>query len=309
MGHFYMENICTMDEQRKCELKIIAGKIGWILLIAYLGSLILMRIMPIFAENMAFYIFWAGIVWMGMKKWGRLSLLDTCYSKNKYELSVLEKGLLTAFVIFLSHVFCAFFLFLYAKVFQDIVMMNDKSLHSGLDIFTGVILGPLVEEWIFRGILWSKLKSYGEGFAILATTILFAIMHGQGLLLIFLLIGFFSGVLVCLTGNLWYAIIFHVIHNMGIFLWENKLFSFSMNMVLTMLLNAGLFLMLLILLLLCSKKNILLHLYYCKKKLLEKIISEKSRLVVFFTTAGIMSFVLYFGVSWLISLVSFGLNL
>ena len=59
MGHFYMENICTMDEQRKCELKIIAGKIGWILLIAYLGSLILMRIMPIFAENMAFYIFWA----------------------------------------------------------------------------------------------------------------------------------------------------------------------------------------------------------------------------------------------------------
>lgn len=188
-------------------------------------------------------------------------------------------------------------------------MMNDKSLHSGLDIFTGVILGPLVEEWIFRGILWSKLKSYGEGFAILATTILFAIMHGQGLLLIFLLIGFFSGVLVCLTGNLWYAIIFHVIHNMGIFLWENKLFSFSMNMVLTMLLNAGLFLMLLILLLLCSEKNILLHLYYCKKKLLEKIISEKSRLVVFFTTAGIMSFVLYFGVSWLISLVSFGLNL
>ena len=71
MGHFYMENICTMDEQRKCELKIIAGKIGWILLIAYLGSLILMRIMPIFAENMAFYIFWAGIVWVGMKKWGK----------------------------------------------------------------------------------------------------------------------------------------------------------------------------------------------------------------------------------------------
>ena len=172
MGHFDdMENICTMDEQRKCELKMISGKIGWILLIAYLGSLILSRIMPIVAENMAFYIFWAGIVWMGMKKWGRLSLLDTCYSKNKYELSVLEKGLLTAFVIFLSHVFCAFFLFLYAKVFQDIVMMNDTSLHSGLDIFTGVILGPLVEEWIFRGILWSKLKSYGEGFAILATTI------------------------------------------------------------------------------------------------------------------------------------------
>ena len=46
--------------------------------------------MPIFAENMAFYIFWAGIVWVGMKKWGRLSLLDTCYSKNKYELSLVS---------------------------------------------------------------------------------------------------------------------------------------------------------------------------------------------------------------------------
>ena len=152
-----------MDEQMKSELKIIAGKIGWILLIAYLGSLILLQRMPIAAKNMAFYIFWAGIVWMGMKKWGRLSLRDTCYSKNKYELSVWEKGLLTAFVIFLSHVFCAAFLFLYAKVFQDTAMMNDESLHSGLDIFTGVILGPLAEEWIFRGILWSKLKSYGEG--------------------------------------------------------------------------------------------------------------------------------------------------
>ena len=123
MGHFYMENICTMDEQRKCELKIIAGKIGWILLIAYLGSLILMRIMPIFAENMAFYIFWAGIVWVGMKKWGRLSLLDTCYSKNKYELSVLEKGLLTAFVIFLSHVFCAFFATVYkGNIIKNLIM-------------------------------------------------------------------------------------------------------------------------------------------------------------------------------------------
>ena len=70
MGHFYMENICTMDEQRKCELKIIAGKIGWILLIAYLGSLILMRIMPIFAENMAFYIFWAGMG--GNEKMGKV---------------------------------------------------------------------------------------------------------------------------------------------------------------------------------------------------------------------------------------------
>ena len=30
MGHFYMENICTMDEQRKCELKIIAGKMDLI---------------------------------------------------------------------------------------------------------------------------------------------------------------------------------------------------------------------------------------------------------------------------------------
>ena len=113
-----------MDEQMKSELKIIAGKIGWILLIAYLGSLILLQRMPIAAKNMAFYIFWAGIVWMGMKKWGRLSLRDTCYSKNKYELSVLEKGLLTAFVIFLSHVFCAFFLFLYAK---GILIMKNKA--------------------------------------------------------------------------------------------------------------------------------------------------------------------------------------
>ena len=72
MGHFYMENICTMDEQRKCELKIIAGKIGWILLIAYLGSLILMRIMPIFAENMAFFFFLGWYRMGGNEKMGKV---------------------------------------------------------------------------------------------------------------------------------------------------------------------------------------------------------------------------------------------
>ena len=107
-----------MDEQRKCELKIIAGKIGWILLISYLGSLILMRIMPIVAENMAFYIFWAGIVWMGLKKWGRLSLLDTCYSENKYERFI--NGICN---IFIPCFLCILFVFVCKSMSRD---RNDE---------------------------------------------------------------------------------------------------------------------------------------------------------------------------------------
>ena len=42
-----------------------------------------------------------------------------------------------------------------------------------------IIVAPITEEYIFRGVLLSGLKRYGERFAIISTSVLFGLIHGN----------------------------------------------------------------------------------------------------------------------------------
>ncbi len=42
-----------------------------------------------------------------------------------------------------------------------------------------IIIAPITEEYVFRGVLLSGLKRYGERFAIITTSILFGLIHGN----------------------------------------------------------------------------------------------------------------------------------
>ena len=42
-----------------------------------------------------------------------------------------------------------------------------------------IIVAPITEEYIFRGVLLNGLKRYGERFAIIATSVLFGLIHGN----------------------------------------------------------------------------------------------------------------------------------
>ena len=44
-------------------------------------------------------------------------------------------------------------------------------------ILSGLVLAPIVEETIFRGLLWRTLSQDGQLFALLTTSILFVLMH------------------------------------------------------------------------------------------------------------------------------------
>lgn len=78
-----------------------------------------------------------------------------------------------------------------------------------------VILGPIIEEAVYRGALMGILGRYGEKFAIIASAIVFALAHGN-LYQFFstLLIGLILGYLFARSGSLKLVIVLHIANNL-----------------------------------------------------------------------------------------------
>ncbi|MGR9050662.1 CPBP family intramembrane glutamic endopeptidase [Halobacillus faecis] len=83
------------------------------------------------------------------------------------------------------------------------------------------IVNALLEEWIWRGVLFASLKKYGSvTYAIIITSLGFGLIHlsiGFSLLmsLLFVGAGFYYAVLVWKTESLYPPIVFHWLWNMG----------------------------------------------------------------------------------------------
>lgn len=76
------------------------------------------------------------------------------------------------------------------------------------------IIPPFVEEFAFRGIILSRFRKYGNGFAVFASSILFALFHGNVIQFIFAFIcGLVFGFITIKTENLFIPIIIHIINN------------------------------------------------------------------------------------------------
>ncbi len=76
-------------------------------------------------------------------------------------------------------------------------------------------LGPaVIEELLMRGAILQPLRRYGDAFAIIVSSLLFALLHGNALQGIF---AFFAGLgmgyAVVLSGSLWPGIIIHFVNN------------------------------------------------------------------------------------------------
>lgn len=77
-----------------------------------------------------------------------------------------------------------------------------------------VVVAPLVEETVFRGVILGALRRFGDSFALLISSVLFALIHGNlvqlpNAFLMGLLIGYF----VLCTGSLWTGVIIHMVNN------------------------------------------------------------------------------------------------
>lgn len=76
------------------------------------------------------------------------------------------------------------------------------------------IIPPLVEEYAMRGVLMSSLEKYGNVFAIIGSSYIFGLFHGNFAQIPFAFIcGLFFAYTVIATNSLWPAIIIHALNN------------------------------------------------------------------------------------------------
>ena len=88
------------------------------------------------------------------------------------------------------------------------------SLPPWVMILFAVVIGPIVEELIFRRLIIDRLSMHGDGFAVIVSAVAFGVFH-QNLYQLFYatLLGVILGYLYVKTRNVIYPIILHVIFN------------------------------------------------------------------------------------------------
>lgn len=76
------------------------------------------------------------------------------------------------------------------------------------------VMAPLFEEFAFRGVILQSLRRYGEGFAIVASAILFGLMHSNTAQIPFAFVmGLVLGYMVVKTNSIWPAVALHAVNN------------------------------------------------------------------------------------------------
>ncbi len=123
------------------------------------------------------------------------------------------------FVCLIGNIITAYFLAWTQSIGFELTAPDYKTPQtaSGIILYTIAIavIPPLIEEFAIRGCILQPLRRYGEKFAIAATSVLFAILHGNLVQAPFALIaGLALGYVCCITGSLWPSVIIHLVNNM-----------------------------------------------------------------------------------------------
>ena len=76
------------------------------------------------------------------------------------------------------------------------------------------VITPMIEEFVFRGMIFQSMRRFGDSFALVLSAILFALFHGNlvqapNAFLMGLVIGYF----VLYSGSLWVGVIIHAVNN------------------------------------------------------------------------------------------------
>lgn len=83
-----------------------------------------------------------------------------------------------------------------------------------LTFIATAIVPALVEEFACRGIVLGLLKKYGEGFAIITSSVVFGVMHGNFEQIPFAItVGLILGYVYVKTGSIWASAIIHCVNN------------------------------------------------------------------------------------------------
>ncbi len=147
----------------------------------------------------------------GMKK--------TIRAKERLKFSEFAKIFLVAEAFMYVGSFIGNYLNLFVGSFLGEVPSNSTSdlvMESNiwLIIAIAVIIGPIVEELIFRKLLMDKLGMYGDRIAIVVSAVTFGFFHGNLYQFFYAtLLGLVLAYLYSKTANVWYPILLHMLIN------------------------------------------------------------------------------------------------
>ncbi|QAT48462.1 CPBP family intramembrane metalloprotease [Caproiciproducens sp. NJN-50] len=92
--------------------------------------------------------------------------------------------------------------------------LNDDPAVLALYVLSVVVIPPMVEEMMFRGMILQGLRRFGDGFAVVASAALFGLYHGNLAQTVFaFLCGLVLGFVVIRTNSLLPAILVHAVNN------------------------------------------------------------------------------------------------
>ena len=83
-----------------------------------------------------------------------------------------------------------------------------------LEVLVLAVLVPILEEFAFRGIIFSVLKKYGVAFAVVSSSLIFGCMHLDLSSVVFATIcGVVFALVYVITDNLWVSVAIHALNN------------------------------------------------------------------------------------------------
>ena len=76
------------------------------------------------------------------------------------------------------------------------------------------VVPPFVEEFLFRGVILSQFRKYGDVFAVIASALLFGLLHRNFSQIVFAFIcGLALGITLVRTNNIWIPVGIHMFVN------------------------------------------------------------------------------------------------
>lgn len=189
-------------------------------------------------------------------------LLKKMYKKEKIESKSINYSILP--ILILEILMIALFVHFLNIWINKIFLLSNRYLEQQIvwNLFlSNVILGPILEEYLFRGIVFERLKKkIPNQKAMFITSLCFALMHIDPLQMFYaFVVGFLLNYVYKETQNINISIFIHCLLN-GFFFFLNPIFGQT-----PFYLQLSFFLLGMVIVYLCQKRKI--HLRICKKTL------------------------------------------
>ena len=159
-----------------------------------------------FAPQFAFFILLPALLW-GISEPLQVSLKCFFYDEEK------QIGLFASLYVIYS--------MLLASTGITTLYYGDEA-WTNISVFAVVISAPIMEELVFRGIGIGILRKYGNGFAVLTTSLLFALMHVGVRVIIVIPSALMLGIIMVLTKNILFSVLLHMMINGWVFSWASS---------------------------------------------------------------------------------------